>query len=72
MINRAEESMIMDETKKMQLFELYFSFVKKWHQQAFPERWFNESWHRELAKYHFNKYYNFKNTIKLNYEPIAV
>jgi superfamily II DNA or RNA helicase len=69
MIDRAEQSMIMDATKKNQLFELYFQFVKKWYVHAFPGRYFNENWHRELAKYNFNKYYEFRNQKRLEYEP---
>jgi hypothetical protein len=65
MIDKAEESMEMDSMKRDQLFDLYFSFVEKWFKQAFPERWFNEHWHKQLAKYHFDKYYKYKNTIKL-------
>jgi superfamily II DNA or RNA helicase len=68
MIDKAEESMIMDETKKSQLFSLYFSFIEKWFKQAFPDRWFNKNWHEQLAKYHFNKYYDYKNKLKLHYE----
>jgi len=67
MIDRAEENMVMDGDKKNQLFELYFSFIKKWYTHAFPGKYFNESWHRELAKYNFNKYYDFKNIKKLEY-----
>jgi len=67
MINRAEENMVMDGTKRQQLFELYFSFVEKWFKAAFPERWFNREWHRQLAKYHFDKYYSFKNQKTIEY-----
>jgi len=67
MIDRAEESMEMTETKKNQLFDIYFGFVERWYKQAFPERWFDRRWHMELAKYNFNKYYEFKNTIRLEY-----
>jgi len=67
MIDRAEESMEMTPTKKNQLFDIYFSFVEKWFKQAFPERYFDKYWHRELAKYNFDKYYEFKNTKKLEY-----
>ena len=68
MIERAESNMEMTETKKGQLFDLYFQFVEKWYKHAFPGRWFNDRWHRELAKYNFNKYYEFRNTKKLGYE----
>ena len=67
MIDRAEETMEMTPAKKDQLFDLYFNLVEKWHKQAFPERWFNRQWHRELAKYHFNRYYEFKRTQRLEY-----
>jgi superfamily II DNA or RNA helicase len=67
MIDTAESSMEMTDIKKEQLFDLYFKFVEKWYAQAFPDRYFNYSWHRELAKYNFEKYYSFKNTKKLEY-----
>lgn len=65
MIDKAEESMTMDDMKKEQLFDLYFSFVRKWHSQAFPDKWFNEYWHKELAKYNFEKYYKFREQKRL-------
>jgi hypothetical protein len=67
MIDKAEESMIMDGNKKEQLFNLYFSFIERWYKHAFPGRWFNASWHKELARYNFNKYYDFRNIKKLSY-----
>jgi hypothetical protein len=65
MIDVASEKMELTQTKKNSLFDLYFSFVEKWHKQAFPERYFNKEWYRTLAKYNFEKYYNFKFTPKL-------
>jgi superfamily II DNA or RNA helicase len=67
MIDKAEGSMEMDSVKKQQLFELYFMFVKKWYAQAFPDKYFNEPWHKELAKYNFNKYYDYKLKPKIEY-----
>jgi len=67
MQDKAEASMEMTERRREQLFDIYFSFVRRWFKQAFPERWFDEHWHRELAKYNFNKYAEFKNTIRLEY-----
>lgn len=65
MIDKAEDTMEMTPVKKGQLFDLYFSFVKKWYAQAFPERYFNEDWHKQLAKYNFQKYYSYKMTPRL-------
>lgn len=67
MIDTAAEHVEMDETKKMHLFDLYFSFVEKWHKQAFPNTWFNEQWYRNLAKYNFDKYYEIKFRPRLQY-----
>lgn len=67
MIDTAHDKIEMDEEKKENLFTLYFSFVEKWHKQAFPERWFNEHWYKQLARYNFDKYYKIKFPTKLEY-----
>lgn len=67
MIDTASDKIEMNGTKKSLLFDLYFSFVEKWHKQAFPEKYFNEYWYKNLAKYNFEKYYDFKFTKQLEY-----
>lgn len=50
----------MNEDKKSFLFDQYFSFVEEWYPFAFPGKYFNREWYKSLAKYHFNKYFKYK------------
>jgi superfamily II DNA or RNA helicase len=60
-----ESGMRLTEKEYDILFEGYFDKCKMWHEKSFPNKKFNEAWHRDLAHKHF---YNYLKT-KTNGQP---
>lgn len=49
-----EVGMRLDKEKTDTIFQEYFASIKKWFAKQFPDKTFNESWHKTKARQHFD------------------